>query len=104
MIMHSTNLDISIQWLTDVVGTCLRSQLRGEAGADVPTPDYTNDGSAFARFIEKHNPTYEEMIVLLMALVPHVQPQFFDKLIASGEEAKCFRERGRGYYVGTTPK
>jgi len=82
MIMHSTNLDISIQWLTDVVGTCLRSQLRGEAGADVPTPDYTNDGSAFARFIEKHNPTYEEMIVLLMALVPHVQPQFFDKLIA----------------------
>jgi SpoVK/Ycf46/Vps4 family AAA+-type ATPase len=43
---------------------------------------YYRDGSAFANFIEAHQPSLDELVILLIALVPHVQSQFFSRIIA----------------------
>ncbi len=55
-------------------------------------------------FVKVHHrePSVKELATLVFR--DPVMRAFFDELIASGEEADCFRDRGRGYYVGTTPK
>jgi AAA+ superfamily predicted ATPase len=46
----------------------------------IPFPAIT-DGSPFHDFIAKHNLNSQEIIVLLIALAPHVDPVLFDELI-----------------------
>lgn len=41
-----------------------------------------NDGSSFAAFIEKHKPDFREYMTLLLALAPHLRPDFFNRIIA----------------------
>ena len=48
--------------------------------AQVKFPMIYDDHSPFANFIQTHQPNFEEYIILLMALVPHVQVDFFDKI------------------------
>lgn len=43
---------------------------------------YIQDDSPFARFIAAHAPGFEEYLLLLIALVPHLQPSFFTQIIA----------------------
>jgi ATPase family associated with various cellular activities (AAA) len=43
---------------------------------------YYQDNSPFTRFVEQHHPSFEEYIIQLIALVPHIQPDFFNQIIA----------------------
>ncbi len=43
---------------------------------------YLRDDSPFARFMDTHAPTEAEYILLLLALAPHLQPNFFTQLIS----------------------
>ena len=38
-------------------------------------------GGHLKSFLNKHPLSYEELIALLMALAPHIQPHFYDKII-----------------------
>lgn len=44
--------------------------------------NYPNDESPFAEFIKFHKPNRAEFILLLLALAPHVQPNFYNNIIA----------------------
>ncbi len=48
--------------------------------AEIEFPMIYDDNSPFANFIQTHQPNFEEYIILLMALVPHVKVDFFDKI------------------------
>ncbi|HZV69384.1 MAG TPA: ATP-binding protein [Saprospiraceae bacterium] len=41
------------------------------------------EDSDLTHFINHNQPTYEELIVLLLALIPHIQPHFLSSIIAS---------------------
>ncbi len=77
-----THLSVAITWLTLIVEHAIGLYSGKRTAEDVPTPDFDVDGTPFSRFLSKHNPTYEELVVLLLALVPHLQPHFYDKTIA----------------------
>ncbi len=51
---------------------------------DPPSLEYFGDNSAYCNFIEKFQPTFDEYIVFLLALAPHVQPGFLDSVIKKG--------------------
>lgn len=55
-----------------------------ESAMQVLAPDYVclNDGSPFALFMQDNQPDHDELILILLALVPHIQPDFFTKIIA----------------------
>jgi hypothetical protein len=58
--------------------------------------------SPYLQFIEDHQLSFEEQIVLLIALTPHVQPDFFDRVIAEvipqgGELLQIGGVRGRQF-------
>ena len=44
--------------------------------------DFSMDDSSFAQFNIKYQPTFEEYILLLLTLIPHVQPNFYNQIIA----------------------
>ncbi|TCI01890.1 ATP-binding protein [Corallincola luteus] len=47
---------------------------------ELPPLAFYQDGSSFSLFIEAHQPSFEEYVILLLALVPHVQGCFFDQI------------------------
>jgi AAA+ superfamily predicted ATPase len=49
---------------------------------ETPSMQYYSDDSWLARFIRQQEPSSEEFAILMVALAPHLQPDFFSKLIA----------------------
>ena len=50
---------------------------------DIPVPDISDINTPLSIFIKKNHLTRSELITLLIALVPHVQADFFDQIIQS---------------------
>jgi AAA+ superfamily predicted ATPase len=76
------NLQIAITWLRDIVSGCLNVYLGTTERFEKKPLNFYDESSWLGTFIEHHNPEYEEFIVLLLAIAPHVQPHFFNRLIA----------------------
>jgi AAA+ superfamily predicted ATPase len=49
----------------------------------VPPPDWLPSGASITQFIELHQFTLEEQLTVLIALAPHLQPDFFDQAITA---------------------
>jgi hypothetical protein len=65
-------------------------------------PKYDGQRSPYLQFIDDHQLSFEERIVLLIALTPHIQPDFFDRVIAEvipqgGELLQIGGVRGRQF-------
>lgn len=64
---------------------CLRSAILARIKPAIPGAGddaaYLNDASPFAEFIDRQQPTYEEYLILLLALTPHVSPAFLTQLV-----------------------
>jgi hypothetical protein len=80
--MNATNLHVAMDYLRIVIGTRLRLQFGQEEQVEIEAPSFFSDDSSFSRFIETHQPTFEEYAILLLALAPHLSPGFFSNLIA----------------------
>jgi hypothetical protein len=76
------NLKLAFDWLDQLVANCLRRHFgHAEVVKEIPLNFY-REGSWLASFIEDHNPCYEEFALLILAMVPHLRPDFFSKAIA----------------------
>ncbi|WP_341328767.1 ATP-binding protein [Methylotuvimicrobium sp. KM2] len=76
------NLEIALNWLKSFIEDCLYSRLRKPSEIELNSLSLYNSKSWLTEFIEKYNPSLEEFVILLLAIVPHLQPHFFNKLIA----------------------
>lgn len=85
MSANASNIKIAIDYLKQVIR--LRLQLRFLPKDDSPPdnklspPKLSADGSPFYEFIKKHTLSFDEFVVLLLALAPHVQPDLFVNLV-----------------------
>ena len=80
---NADNLSHAFDYLAKVFAARIEIHQGGDdAVPALPELAFYEDGSAFATFIEQHKPSFEEYIVLLLALVPHVMPGFLDTLFA----------------------
>jgi AAA+ superfamily predicted ATPase len=85
---NAPNLFRSLEFLRRIVEVRLRlvfpsaSTEPGQADSvELPELAYYDDQSTFGDFIRTRQPTFEEYIILLLALAPHVRPDFLEKLI-----------------------
>jgi AAA+ superfamily predicted ATPase len=79
---NAANLQLSIDWLHSVVAGCLKLYFGQTKGGEVgPLKLYAED-FGLAKFIDIHQPSYEELVLFLLAVTPHLQPDFFSKIIA----------------------
>lgn len=101
---NAPNLFHSLDFLRRVIEARLAlyyANGQSDKEQDFPELAYYDDESAFGNFIKRRQPHFEEYIILLLALAPHVQPNFLDRVIKeslpnSGDypELGGVRERG----------
>lgn len=78
----SSSLAAALAYLRSVMTARLKVYTGQAAEAAVAGTAYYQDGSPFAAFLARHQSTFEEYVLLLLALAPHLQPDFFSRLIA----------------------
>jgi hypothetical protein len=79
---NAKSLAAELQWLNLVINTRM-SLYWGKAGDyktiyDIEPPDLTNDTSHYAQAVAHCHMDFDERIILILSLVPHVQPQLLD--------------------------
>jgi hypothetical protein len=80
--MNSNLLTSALLYLQSVINRRLENPSGIIDTNNVPAETYRNDSSSFAGFINLHKPTHEEYIMLLLAVAPHIQPNFYNQIIA----------------------
>lgn len=79
---NSANLQSALDWFAPIVSGSLSVHFGKPESFEIGPLSYFDDDSWLARFIQHHNPSSDEFILLMLALVPHLRPEFFGKLIA----------------------
>jgi hypothetical protein len=80
--INCLNLEKAIDWLRQILSACLEHHFNNEAQANIEAFEFFPDTTCLAGFIESHNPSFDEFLILMIALAPHLQPDFFGKIIA----------------------
>jgi hypothetical protein len=63
----------------------------GTDNGDINPPDFSNDHSVYAEFVKYYQLNKNERLLLILALIPHVQPQLLDVFYSVNKAT------GRGY-------
>ncbi len=78
----TTPLFQSLTYLTEVIHARLhhyfQSEHAGELPENIPLPIFNGRTDPFSSFLREHTLNKEELWILLIALAPNVQPDFFD--------------------------
>jgi AAA+ superfamily predicted ATPase len=80
---NAANLSHAFQYLAQVIEARIGLHRQGQHSqpeATLPGLAFYQDNSAFADFIQRYEPSFDEYIILLLTLVPHVQPGLLDNL------------------------
>ena len=81
------NIEKSISFLEQLIETRLRIFFEKEESkselAKIPFPKFKADGSEFWHFLKDQKITLEELVVLMLALMPHLNPSFLSNQITS---------------------
>jgi AAA+ superfamily predicted ATPase len=81
---NANNLYNALDFLRQVIERRIEAEFASgpkKQGLPLLELAYYDDGSAFGEFIRERQPSYEEYVILLLALAPHVQPDFLDRTI-----------------------
>jgi AAA+ superfamily predicted ATPase len=81
---NAQNLGHSLDYLGKVLEARISALCLAEGEPNpvqLPALAYFDDNSAFGNFIKVRQPAFDEYIILLLALAPHVRPDFLDKAI-----------------------
>jgi len=98
----------ALEYLQSFVAGRLATHLQQAAPEATPLPlPQEDDHSSFAQFVKQHAPGHEELILLLIALAPHIIAGFFDSQIQQflpqgGELPEFGGARGQ-HHRGTLP-
>lgn len=102
LVLNANNIQLALTNLHQLINLRLKLNFnkneKGENQSEIEFPMIYGDESPFAQFIQKHQPNFEEYIILIIALAPHVKVDFFDELWKehlpkSGEYPKIGGER-----------
>ena len=80
--LNALSLTRELNWLSELISRRFAIYFKqGEERSEISTikaPDLSSDPSVFADTIKKLNLTFEERLITILALAPHVRPQLLD--------------------------
>jgi hypothetical protein len=79
---NATNIEFAFDWLHNIIANCLNSYFSQAESIESSPLDAHDKDSTLGKFITTHTPTHEELLILMLALTPHLKPDFFSKIIA----------------------
>jgi len=80
--MNVNSLSSALLFLESVIRQRFEIYAGHKLSKETETFAFENDGSSFAGFISLHKPDNDEFIILMLALAPHIQPDFFNRIIS----------------------
>jgi len=79
---NAASLSAEITWFAGVVNARLSEYFNKETAEDNPAdttaPDLSNDRSVYAEFVNYYHLSRDERLLLMLTLIPHVQPHLLD--------------------------
>lgn len=84
---NAPNIHRSMEYLRHIVDVRLQLFFNEEDEVEqvleslVPAPQFYSDNSPLYRFVKEYELSFDEYILLLLALAPHVRPNFFNSII-----------------------
>jgi hypothetical protein len=79
---NAINLELALNWLESVVKGCFCIHFKQAEDFVIEPLNLQDDNSWLTQFIASKKTSFEEFALLMLAITPHLQPQFFNKLIA----------------------
>lgn len=80
--LNAVDLLKEIEWFGKVLDTRIKLHLLNECAYksiyEIACPDYQEAESVFAEFINFYQLSFDERVVLMLALLPHIYPQMLD--------------------------
>lgn len=82
MTTNAANLQLALDWLKAVISGRLRLHLGQAETFEVGPLNLSSEPSSLSAFLEHYNPDFAEFTLMLLALAPHLHPNFFSQIIA----------------------
>lgn len=74
-----------LQWLVTVIETRIKLYFSQKVDittiSEIPAPNIAQSVGSYAAFIKQYSLTFNERVILLLALAPHIQPQILDTFL-----------------------
>ena len=71
-----------MEWLAVVIDTRIKLYFSQDSSYsnihDVPLPEFEKNSSVYADITSNHQMTFEDRVILALALAPHIQPHLLD--------------------------
>ncbi len=100
--LNAKALHSDLEWFSRIVDTRMKLAFQQKCDIktiyDIPVPPLVDDRSMYGDFVNYYQLTFEERIVLLLALTPHVAPQLLDVFYTKN----TFTDRGFTEFGGMT--
>lgn len=82
---NAYTLEREIEWFGRVLDARIRLYFEQDCEVndirEIAPPDLAHDISGYARFVLQHHMGFDERLVLILAIMPHVRPQALDTLL-----------------------
>lgn len=76
--LNAQTLELELNWLSRIIETRLSlyhsSDTSQQSIYDCLTPDLNSDKSPYAQFLKTNQFTFDERLILILALAPHIRP------------------------------
>ena len=83
-VLNAATLEHEIDWFNRVLEAAIKLYFEQDREHDdireISPPDLVQDESEYARLVKRHAMDFNERIVLVLAMIPHVRPQMLDLL------------------------
>jgi AAA+ superfamily predicted ATPase len=79
---NTVNLQLALDWLKTVINSRLGLHLGQNETFEMSPLNLSSEPSSLSAFLEHYDPDFFEFTLLLLALAPHLYPNFFGKIIA----------------------
>ncbi|MCI5118352.1 MAG: ATP-binding protein, partial [Candidatus Electrothrix sp. LOE1_4_5] len=79
---NTANLQLALDWLQAVISARLRFHLSQSETFEVSPLNLSGEPSSLSAFLEHYDPDFAEFTLLLLALAPHLYPNFFGQIMA----------------------
>ncbi len=82
--LNAATLEREIEWFSLVLESAIKIHFEQESGLDdiraITPPDLAEDESEYASLVKQHAMQFNERLVLVLVMIPHVRPQLLDLL------------------------
>ncbi len=82
MDLNTDELQSAFDWFALIITGCLKDYFGKTENFQMPPFIFYKTNTWLSNFLQQHNPDAEELAILMLAITPHLRPEFFSHIIA----------------------